>query len=246
MIYIVSIFVWVLFAQACASNTSTTVESKIVEPDTATFAEESKATKPAVRKTTNFTDTFEFESYNDQGDYMLLYTKAGKEPSLFINDRNEDRSLLRGDVCEIIWSKDTIYIAGDGDTPEIADWLLKIKKVKDGAVSRFRKKYGKSLKYHYTNEGYSQEYLDHLYLSAEYYIANSKNKLIVSALKSSEQIEYSIEEREENGRHYDVLGIGRTSMERHFSIMQWIYIDVENHKIFEYDLGNEELVEFKN
>ncbi|MDR6968160.1 hypothetical protein J2X31_002175 [Flavobacterium arsenatis] len=191
-----------------------------------------------------FKGTFEFISYDDNYDYMLLNARKDKEIYGFVNDRNNDRTLLRGDICEIQWEKDTIYIAGDGDTPEIADWLVSIKKIKDGNVSKFRKEYKKQIKYHWHEDNYAQNYLDEIYLLAEYYIANSKNKLISNAVQNKENIEYSVEKRTENNRDYDALGIGFMS-EYRFAVMQWVYIERENKKIFELDVTNDELVEFK-
>lgn len=192
-----------------------------------------------------FKDIFIFENYDDNYDYMQLNAKRGRGFYSFINDNNDDRSLLKGDVCEIQWKKDTIYIAGDGETPELADWVISVKKIKDGKVSLFRKEYKKQLKYHWTEENnYSQGYLDELYLLAEYYIANSKNKLIKQAINAKDPIEYSVEMRTEKDRDYEVLGIGNT-FENRFTIMQWIYIDRENKKIYEYDLPNEKLIEFE-
>lgn len=154
------------------------------------------------------------------------------------------RNLLRGDVCEITWEKDTIYIAGEGEIPKIENWLVSIKKIKDGNVSKFRKDYKKELKYYYSDEGYTQSTLDDLYLSAEYYIANTKNELIKLAIQNREQLEYSIESRTENNRDYQVLGIGYT-FEHKFNVIQWLYIDIETQKIYEYDVANDKLVEFK-
>lgn len=197
------------------------------------------------KNTKVFKDTFVFEDYNDNGDYMLLNAKKGKNFYGFINDNNDNRSLLRGDICEIQWKKDTIYIAGDGETPEIADWLVSIQKIKDGNVSKFRKEYKKEIKYHWFEENnYAQNYLDELYLLAEYYIANSNNKLIKSAIQNKDQLEYSIEKRTENNRDYEVFGIGYT-FEQRFTTMQWIYIDKETKQIYEYDLPNEKLVAFE-
>lgn len=191
-----------------------------------------------------YEDIFVFEDYNDNGDYMLLNTKKGKDFYGFINDNNEDRSLLKGDICEIQWKKDTIYIAGDGETPEIADWLIFIKKIKDGRVSQFRKEYKKKLKYHWNEDDYTQSYLDKVYLLTEYYIANSKNELIKQTIKNKDQIEYSIEMRTENDKDYEVIGIGYM-FEHRFTIMQWIYIDRESQQIYEYDLPNEKLIKFE-
>ena len=74
-------------------------------------------------------DIFEFINYDDNFDYSLLNTKKGDTLYSFINDNNDDRSYLRGDSIEIEWKEDLIYIAGDGDTKEIDDWIISTKKV---------------------------------------------------------------------------------------------------------------------
>ncbi|MEJ8598492.1 hypothetical protein JSO59_004245 [Riemerella anatipestifer] len=196
------------------------------------------------KKSELYTDTFEFEYYNNNGDYTWLSAKKGHVKYDFVNDNNTQRNLLRGDVCEIIWKKDTIYIAGEGEIPKIENWLVSIKKIKDGNVSKFRKDYKKELKYYYSDESYTQSTLDDLYLSAEYYIANTKNELIKLAIQNKEQLEYSIESRTENNRDYQVLGIGYT-FEHKFNVIQWLYIDIETQKIYEYDIANDKLAEFK-
>ena len=229
---------------SCENKTDkqkSTPTQKSAKKDTISISENSHKDK----NTKVFKDTFVFEDYNDNGDYMLLNAKKGKNFYGFINDNNDNRSLLRGDICEIQWKKDTIYIAGDGETPEIADWLVSIQKIKDGNVSKFRKEYKKEIKYHWFEENnYAQNYLDELYLLAEYYIANSNNKLLKSAIQNKDQLEYSIEKRTENNIDYEVFGIGYT-FEHRFSIMQWIYIDRETKQIYEYDLPNEKLVAFE-
>ena len=44
---------------------------------------------------------------------------------------------------------------------------------------------------------------------------------------------------------YDNLSFNCGICENRFTIMQWIYIDVETQKIYEYDIANEKLIEFK-
>lgn len=121
-------------------------------------------TDKANKKSELYTDTFEFEYYDDNGDYTWLSAKKDHVKYDFVNDNNTQRNLLRGDVCEITWEKDTIYIAGEGEIPKIENWLVSIKKIKDGNVSKFRKDYKKELKYYYSDEGYTQSTLDDLYL----------------------------------------------------------------------------------
>ena len=238
LIFLSTIFIF----QSCENKKANTnqqknqIQNDIIKP---TSIINNKESNPKT-----FKNTFEFEYYNDNGDYMWLYAKNGNDRYSFVNDNNNLRNLLRGDICEIKWKKDTIYIAGDGETPEIDDWLISIKKIQDGNVSKFRKEYKKELKYHYSDESYSKSGLDEVYLSAEYYIANSKNELIKLAIQNKDQLEYSIESRTENNRLYEVLGIGYT-FEHRFNIIQWIYLDFDKQKIYEYDLANEKLIEFK-
>ncbi|WP_396161366.1 hypothetical protein [Flavobacterium sp.] len=190
-------------------------------------------------------DNFEFVEYNDGGDNNLLYTKKEGKGYDFITGDIDYRNLFRGDICEIQWKKDTVYLAGDDETAQIINQLVSIKKIQDGNLSKFIKTYNKELKYHWNgDDGYSDDYLNKLYLVAQYYISNSKSESIKSRVKQKEEIEYSIEEQTMKNRVYEVLGIGY-SFENHFTLMQWVYFDVENHKIYEYDLPNDKLIEFK-
>lgn len=189
-------------------------------------------------------DTIEFISYNDDFDYSQLNGKKDKQELSFINDKNNDRSLLRGDLIAIDWKNDSIYIAGDGETPQNAQWIVSAKKIKDGNVSKFRKEYGKQIKYYHSKEDeISVTYLDHLYKLAEYYIANSKKDLIRLHLKNKDELAYSIEKRNKNDKEYYVLGI-YTESEHKINTFQWLYIDPETDKIYEYDLPNDRLIYF--
>src|SRR5690606_11964408 len=92
---------------------------------------------------------------------------------------------------------------------------------------------------------YSQPHLDSIYVLAKFYIAHSANEFIKTAVKQNEQLEYSIEKGTYKSKKYDILGIGRTSESR-FTVMQWVYIDADTRKIYEYDLPNDQLIEFPN
>lgn len=192
-------------------------------------------------------DTLSFLDYNDDGDYMLLNAKKRNEFYGFINDKNDDRSYLKGDLIEIKWKNDTIFIAGDGETPEIAEWIISTKKIKDGNVSIFRKTYKKELKYNWSKENnYSTSYLDKLYLLVENYIANSKVETIKLSIKNKVQLEYSIEQQTRNGEEYTVLGISYI-FEHKLNTLKWLYYENgDRPKLYEYDLPNDELIELKN
>lgn len=188
----------------------------------------------------------EFLSYNDDGDYFLLTARRKNETFSFINDSNDDRSLLRGDTIVVTWITDTIYIAGDGDTPQQADKIVSVKKLKDGNVSKFRKTYNKQLKYHWPQEeNYSKPYLDKLYTAVEYYVANSKNELLQLLVKNKDEINYSIEKQTRNNKEYTLIGIAGT-LEHHSNTVQWLYLDSEEDKLYEYDLQNDSLIEFNH
>jgi hypothetical protein len=203
-------------------------------------------TKPKTsdKKDIVYRDTIEFVNYNDNFDYMQLNGKKGKDEISYVNDNNDDRSFLRGDLIAILWKNDTIYIAGDGDTPEIAEWIVSAKKIKDGNVSKFRKVYGKKLKYTYPIEDSpAQSYLDHLYLLAEYYAANSKNDLMKLSIKNKEDLGYSVEKQKRDEKEYYALGF-YTESEHKINTFQWLYIDPETDRIYEFDLINDKLIYF--
>ena len=192
------------------------------------------------------TDTLTFIEYNDDGDYFYLYAENDKELFGFINDKNEDRSYLRGDIIEVNWKKDSIYIAGDGEAAYIADWVVSTKKLKDGKSSNFRKTYKKQLKYNWSKENnYTESFRDQLYQLVEYYIANSQNELIKSAVANKEQLEYSIEEQKRDGKEYTMIGIATIS-EHKTNTIQWLFYEyTDARKLYEYDLQNDKLIEFK-
>lgn len=195
-------------------------------------------------KTKMFSDVFEFVNYNDDGDYRLINLRKNNESFSFINDKNDDRSLMRGDKVAIAWKMDTIHIAGDGETPELAEWLVSFKKIKDGKLARFRKTYKLDFKYHWYNENeYSDGYFKHLYELVEYYVANSKNELLKLHIADNSPLEYSIEQQDRDGKTYTVLGLG-TSFEGHMTKIQWLYYDAEKDDLYEYDLPNDKLILF--
>ena len=239
-----SIVIFLSFVlQSCENKTKNTDEiEKKDQNKSDTKQTDSKKTKD---KEEVFKDVFEFVGYNDDADYTSFLAKKGDELYSFVNDKNDDRSLLRGDICEIQWKKDTIYVSGDGETPMLEDWLISVKKIKDGNVSKMRKEYKKELKYHGNkDENYSQGFLDQIYSVTEYYIANSKNELLQLHVKNKEQINYSVENQKRENKDFTVIGIGY-EFENRSTIFQWLYYDTDNDKLYEYDLPNDKLNEFK-
>lgn len=191
-----------------------------------------------------YKDTVEFVDYNDDGDFLDLNVLKNNDETSYNNDV-DDRNLLRGDIIEVSWKRDTVYIAGDGDTPMETETAVSIVKLKDGNVSKFRKNYGKELKYvRATDSDFSESYLDKIYLIVEYYIANSKNELVKMHVSKKDTLTYSVEETSRKGKPYMMIGLG-TEFEHHTNIVQWLYIDIESYALFEYDLANDNLVKFK-
>lgn len=228
-----------LILMFCFSCTPSEQKNHSVDERETEIVQKIIAAKDSIKK-----DTIEFISYNDDFDYSQLNGKKGKENIDFINDNNNDRSFLRGDLIAIEWKNDSIYIAGDGETPQNAQWIVSAKKIKDGNVSKFRSEYGKEIKYHFSKENQlSDSYLDHLYQLAEYYIANSNKNIIKSIIKKKDDLAYSVEKREREDKQYYVLGI-YTEFEHHINTMQWLYIDPEDDKIYEYDLADDRLIYF--
>lgn len=198
-----------------------------------------------LNKGEQYTDEAEYVEYDANGDYALFTVKKGKEVvALQTNFEGADK-FLRGDILKITWKIDSTFIAGEGEKLDFTEWLINAEKVKDGSVSLFRKKYTKPIKYTWAEgEEYSQDFKDYLYTLVEYYLANSKKDLVKVHLKNPDTaLVYSIEDRQKDGRSYTVLGIAN-EFEHHTSIIQWLYLDSETRKLYEYDLANDKLVEF--
>lgn len=193
------------------------------------------------------TDDFEFINYNDNGDYFYVFLKKGNQEIAMIYDWkvNKKRQFNRGDIIRVDWKIDSMWVSGDGESLHFEEWAKDAHKIKDGKVSLFKKKFKTPLSYHYSEE-FSTVFLDEIYTLVEYYLANSKRDLVRVNLEDPNAIiEYSIENRNENGKEYVVIGIKNNS-EGLSSIMQWLYIENgERLVLYEYDLGNEKLIEFK-
>ncbi len=195
-----------------------------------------------------FRDTVTFVERDDNGDYFLFYIRKQNRLISLVYDRLVERKpdFLRGDTLVIQWKMDSIWVAGDGERLDFKERLVSAKKIKDGKVAAFRKNYTKPIRYWYARDtDYTDAVKDYLYLLVEYYIAYSKQPLVLLHLEMPEQTTfvYSIEEREEKGRHYMVLGL-YNDQGTHSNIIQWLYLDSETHVFYEYDLANDKLIPF--
>ncbi len=202
---------------------------------------------PVKQKTkimTEHIDELTFVKYIDDGDYFQLLAQKGDSTLSFINETDSSRNLSRGDKIRVTWKDGTVTLPGDGDAEVPAQLLFSVKKIAEGPVSAFRKTYGKKLRYTWSpDEEFTPSYLDKVYLIVEYYLTQTKNPLLQAAVKNRDEITYSIETRERNNRSYKVIGIAPVG-ENGSHIVQWLYIDEENDRIYEYDLPEDDLVPF--
>ena len=191
------------------------------------------------------TDTITFLEFDDNGDYPLFFAKKGDKRLTFIYNLPGELEFVRDDQLVVKWKMDSTWIAGEGKKLEMNPWITTVKKIKDGTVSLYRKKYHKAIKYWHANEdNYSDNFKDYLYTLVEYYLANTKNELVLVNLKANTDLVYSIENGNKNGRSYTMLGLA-SNAEGHSSIIVWLYLDNETRKFYEYDLASDKLIEFK-
>lgn len=189
-----------------------------------------------------YENTVEFIGYNDDGDYSLMNVKEGS--FIYKWEKTKVNDFCRGDILSVKWKMDSIWIAGDGETLDFAEIGFEVKKIEDGKVSKFRKKYKEPLSYHHNYQERTDWFFDKIYLIVEYYIANSKNVLFNNY--ENIKIEYSIEDNNKDGKDgkdYYLIGIYDNTSHQN-SIIQWLYIDSETYELFEYDLPNDKLIKF--
>lgn len=192
-----------------------------------------------------YIDTVQFIEYNTDFDYFFIEVKKGNDIA-GLNTNSDNINFNRGDILEVKWKIDSIFIAGDGETLDFSEWLVNAKKIKDGNLSLFKKKYKKTIKFYTDKDNMSDWYKDLLYKNVEYYLANSKKELVKLHIQNTspdEQLSYSIEDQERDGKLYTVLGLAN-DFENRTSIIQWLYFDQESKKLYEYDLANDKLIEF--
>ena len=193
------------------------------------------------------TDTLVFKEFNDDGDIALFFVQEGKKswPMVFRAEKVPSIDLLRGDTVEVIWKAMEIRNI-DNDLMDINQVLLDYSKLKDGKVHALRRTYPNILQYVKSpNLNLTDSYLAYLTDYLEYYLAYSKQPLIKEILKEKENTKmfYQIDEITFEDRPYMVIGLG-ISQDNKQNILQWLYIDNENRKLYEYDIINQKLKEF--
>ena len=88
----------------------------------------------------------------------------------------------------------------------------------------------------------SIEWLDD---SVSQYIKRSQMDLIALDKKTNKQISWMIDKQERNERVYYAIKIGRDFEDR-FVSDGWIFIDSASRQVYEYDLAEDSLIEFKD
>lgn len=80
-----------------------------------------------------YTDTIQFDSYNDDGDYFILIGKnRNNEVSLIYNwewYKNDKYDFKNGDLLEVKWKMDSIWIAGDDESFSFFEKAIDAKKI---------------------------------------------------------------------------------------------------------------------
>ena len=81
-----------------------------------------------------YTDTIEFKSYNDEGDYFYLTGKNEKRDiSLIYNwewEKDNKYNFRNGDLIKVKWKMDSIWVEGDGGTLDFTERAIDAEKVK--------------------------------------------------------------------------------------------------------------------
>ena len=80
-----------------------------------------------------YTDTIEFATYNDDGDYALLMGKKNnKEVVLIYNTDwrdNEKYNFKYGDLLKVNWNMDSIYLAGEGEALDYKETAIDVTRI---------------------------------------------------------------------------------------------------------------------
>ena len=227
-------------------------QEKVAENQKKDSVNDAKNSNPIAIKQKNIndknkvlTDTITFLEFDDNGDYPLLFAKKANKRITFIYNLPGKLNFVRDDQLVVKWKMDSTWIAGEGEKLEMREWIIAASKIKDGSVSLYRKKHHKPIKYwHANDDNYSDSFKDYLYTLVEYYLANTKNELVLMNLKANTDLVYAIEDGNKNGRSYTVLGLA-SNAEGYSSIIVWLYLDNETRKFYEYDLASDKLIEFK-
>lgn len=80
-----------------------------------------------------YVDTIQFQSYNDDGDYQLLYGRKDDQEVVLIHnfdwEQEKKYNFSENETLQITWKMDSIWIAGDGETLDFKETIIKVKRL---------------------------------------------------------------------------------------------------------------------
>lgn len=203
-----------------------------------------------IEKGKEYQDEVVFIKTDEEGDYPLLFVEKNRKPiTLIFSDLETDNfsktaSYQQGDIISIRWNIDTAEMAGDGDKPYLTEFLLNSARIKEGKLSQFNKTHTNPFRVEHIEADFSENYLKNIDQKVRYYLANTKEPLLISELKNPDSnLMYSIEEQEREDRKYVAIALINT-FENHQNTLRWLYINLATDELYDYDLPNDKLIKF--
>lgn len=108
-----------------------------INPIQAKFSSDLRPDKPIVLNQI-YTDTIEFTSYDDNGDYFILEGKKEENNvSLIYNwewNNNDKYKFNHGELIKVRWKMDSIFIAGEGEMLAFRERAIDAEKIETGIM----------------------------------------------------------------------------------------------------------------
>lgn len=81
-----------------------------------------------------YIDTIQFQSYNDDGDYNLLFGKKDYQDVILTYNYNweveDNYNFKKDDLIEISWKMDSIWHAGDSETLDFKETIIDVRNLR--------------------------------------------------------------------------------------------------------------------
>lgn len=81
-----------------------------------------------------YVDTIQFSSYNDDGDYRLLFGRKDYQEVILMHnfdwEQEKKYNFSENETIRITWKMDSIWIAGDGETLDFNETIIDAKRLK--------------------------------------------------------------------------------------------------------------------
>lgn len=82
-----------------------------------------------------YVDTIQFKSYNEDGDYRLLFGRKDDQEVILIHEfyweQEKKYNFYENETLQITWKMDSIWIAGDGETLDFSETVIEAKRIKN-------------------------------------------------------------------------------------------------------------------